>query len=78
MQSRHSLLTRLSWHPLVVAIPLGIMIYRSSMYGLSARRIVSLAIIGLWFGLAILDWARPHRLLDWLDRGGGSADSEQQ
>jgi hypothetical protein len=60
---------------LVAALPFGYFVYRVSVSGFTTFRTIGLAVVTLWFVLAVVDLATRHRYLDWLysedDADGG-------
>lgn len=75
---RHSLFRRLSWHPVVAAVPLAFLLYRATNHGVTVIRGIGLAIVSIWLVLAIIDATTDHRFLNWLysedDADGGAEE----
>jgi hypothetical protein len=66
MPSRHPLQLRLTWNPLVVAVPLAFLGYTAYLADFPTWRTAGAAFVALWFGLSVYDALSGHRLLDWL------------
>jgi hypothetical protein len=66
LQNRHPFLRRLSWNPLIVAVPLVYLGYTAYRGGFPAGRTAGAGFVALWFGLSVFDALSRHRLLDWL------------
>ena len=80
MKDHHPLFRRLLWHPLIVAVPFGYLLYRTYLGRAGAGGIAGLAFVGLWFGLSVFDWLTAHSWLNWLysDEMPDPTESEPQ
>jgi hypothetical protein len=67
-QPRHSLYSRIAWHPVAASLFLAYAIYRLVAWGPSWLRYAGLAFCAVWFLLALFDTLTSHRLLNWLSR----------
>src|SRR5579864_5818377 len=63
-KSRHPLLRRLSWNPLLVTVLFADVAYRIHARGVGVFNLAALGVIGLWLVLSVYDWFTSHSLLD--------------
>ena len=66
MKQQHPTFRKLSWHPLVVAIPLAILVYSFYRHGFSFIWMIAWVIICIWFLMSVYNLATKHQLLDWM------------
>lgn len=64
--SRHSLLVRLFWHPLVSGVAFLYSGYRFFGQDGGFGDLQIMGAVGVWLGISIYDWSTSHRWLDWL------------
>ena len=77
MSRKHPRLRLFSWHPLLAAVPFSYLVHRVSVRGFTTLGTITLAVVTIWFVLAVVDLATRHRYLDWLyseDDIDGQAD----
>ncbi len=64
--SRHSLLARLSFHPLVAGVVFLYSAYRCLREEGQWGDLEIMLMVGVWLGISIYDRSTAHRCLDWL------------
>jgi hypothetical protein len=64
--SRHSLLARLAWHPVVAGVVFLYSAYRFLREQGDSGDLQIMGVVAVWLGISIYDWSNSHRWLNWL------------